>query len=149
MSHAERQSRFERYEQLDLGELLALERKTRPDVDLLVGIGRRYLELRQLDKCYRYYSRALALDPDDGWTHLYFGNLTFVLSCYDQAENHFRRAAELLPDVACPYWCLADLYEAQGYWSRTEEYYRQAVDVDPTDATAQRKLEQWLAQRGD
>ena len=146
MSSDERRSRFDHYDTLDLDGLLALERGAPRDVDLLVSIGRHYLKQRQLDRCHAYYSRALAIDPDDGWTRLYIGNLCYVLSCYDEAATHFQRAIELLPGVACPHWCLADVYNKQGYWSRTEHHYRRAVETDPSDAKAKQKLETWLAE---
>jgi len=143
----ERNSRIDYYDTLDLDGLLAQENESPRDVDLLVSIGRRYLKQRQLDQSHAYYSRALAIDPDDGWTHLYMGNLCYALSCYDEAEPHFQRAIELLPGVACPHWCLADVYDKQGYWSRTEQQYRCAAETDPTDAKSKQKLEAWLAKR--
>ncbi len=143
----ERNARIDHYETLDLTGLLALERDVPRDVDLLVFIGRLYFKQRQLDKCHGYYSRALAIDPDDGWTHLYMGNLCYALSCYDEAEAHFKRAIELLPDVACPHWCLADVYNKQGYWSRTEQHYRRAVEIDPSDSKSNQKLSEWLARK--
>jgi tetratricopeptide (TPR) repeat protein len=143
----ERGSRIEHYDTLDLDGLLALERRSPRDVDLLVTIGRRYLKQRQLAETHAYYSKALAIDPNDGWTHCYMGNLCLVLSCHDEAVVHFERAIELLPGVACPHWCLADAYDKQGYFSRTERQYRRAVETDPTDELAKKKLETWLAER--
>jgi len=75
------------------------------------------------------------------------GNLCCALECYDEAESHFKRAIELLPGVACAHWCLADVYDKQGYWSRTEAQYRLAVETDPSDAKAKERLEGWLAVR--
>lgn len=147
MLRDERTSRIDHYETLDLDGLLALEHGSPRDVDLLVFIGRHYLKQSQLDKSHAYYFKALAIDPDDGWTHLYMGNLCYAISCYDEAVTHFQRAIELLPEVACPHWCLADVYDKQGYWSRTEHHYRQAVEKDPSDAKAKQKLEAWLADK--
>lgn len=147
MPSRERHARQELYDTLEFDDLLTLERDFPRDVDLLVLIGRRYLERRILDQCHAYYSKALAIDPNDGWTHLYMGNLCYGLSCYDEAAWHFQTAIELLPGVACPHWCLADVYDKQGYWSRTEQQYRRAVETDPSDSKAKAKLESWLAQR--
>ncbi|MEI8383683.1 MAG: hypothetical protein WCJ09_26450 [Planctomycetota bacterium] len=141
----ERNARIDHYDTLDLAGLLVLERHSPRDVDLLVSIGRHYLKQHQFDRCHDYYSRALAVDPDDGWTHLFMGNLCYGLSCYDEAAAYFRNAIELLPEVACPHWCLADVYDKQGYWERTEHHYRRAVEVDPTDTKSKQKLEDWLA----
>ena len=138
----------EYYDSLSLLELHALERESPRDVNLLVRIGMRYFKSHELKKCYGYYSRALEIEPDNGWTHLFFGNLCYAVSTYDEAESHFSRAIELLPDVACPQWCLGDALKAQGYISRTEYHYRRAVEIDPDDATAQKKLQKWLADNG-
>ena len=147
MFNDERNSRIDYYHTLDLDGLLAMEHQSPRDVDLLVAIGRHYLKRRQLDQSHAYYSRAIEIAPDDGWTHLYMGNLCYALACYDEAETHFRRAIELLPGVACPHWCLADVYDKQGYWSRTEKQYQRAVDTDPTDAKAKQKLDTWLVKK--
>ena len=72
------------------------------------------------------------------------GNLWFVSSCYEEAETFSREAIEHLPGVACPYWCIADVYDKLGYWNRAEEYYRLAVEVDPLNTQASEKLEEWL-----
>jgi hypothetical protein len=69
---------LDRLDSLDLSELLALERGNPDDIDLLIRIGRSYFKLRQLDKCGEYYVRALKIDPHDGWSHLYFGNLGYA-----------------------------------------------------------------------
>ncbi len=140
-------ARIDHYETLDLSGLLELERGSPRDVDLLVRIGQHYFRDRQLKKAHVYYSRALEIDPDDGWAHLYFGNLCYAVSCYDEAETHFKRAIELLPDVACPHWCLGDVYNKMGYWSRTEQAYRRAVEIDPNDAKSKERLAEWLSDR--
>lgn len=143
----ERNAKIDLHETLELDGLLELERRTPRDVDLLVAIGRHYFKQRDLKQCHAYYSKALDVDPDEGWTHLYMGNLCFAISCYDQAERYFKRAAELLPGNSCPLWCLGDVYAKQGYWSRTEQLYRRAVETDPRDETAEKRLEAWLAER--
>ena len=143
----ERSARIDHYDTLELDGLIALERDRPRDVDLLVMIGRHSFRQRKLDQSHRYYSRALAIDPDDGWTHLYMGNLCYAVACYDEAVAHFRQAMDLMPEIGCPHWCLADAYDKQGYWSRTEYHYRKAVELDPSDETAKRKLDKWLAEK--
>jgi len=149
MISEDRYQQLEHFGTLDLEGLLAVERDRPRDVDLLVLIGQHYLRNRLFTDCFAYYSRALAIDPDDGWTYLYIGNLCYALSCYDEAETHFKRAIELLPDVACPYWALADVYDKQGYWLRTEENYRRAVEIEPSDDVSKRKLAEWLASKSE
>lgn len=143
----ERNARIDRYLELTAEELLELEPHSPSDPDLLILIGKNYLKQHEFVKCYDYYSRALDADPTDGFSHLYMGNLFFFISDYDSALRHFENAKELMPDVACAYWCIADILNAQGYWSRTEEYYRKAVEVEPENADAQRRLDRWLEKR--
>lgn len=134
-------------ETLDETALLERERDAPRDVDLLVLIGKYYFKQLELTKCHKYYLRALKIDPDDGWTHLYMGNLCYGVSCYDEAQTHFERAIELLPDVPCAHWCLGDLYREMGYWTRTEQSYRRAIEIAPTDTKSKQKLDEWLAYR--
>jgi len=133
------------YEALGLDRLLAIEARKPNDVALLICIGKRYFEAYNFDKCREYYVRALKLDPYDGWSHLYFGNLLSALGCHESALVHFNYAADFLPDVACPQWCLAEQYRGAGDFDKADDHYRNAVSVDPEDATARGKLNEWLA----
>ena len=126
---------------LTLDELLAGEMQTPDDVDLLVRIGIRYVKLPQLDRAYEYYMRALQLDPDDGWTHIYLGNLNYASKRYPDAFSCFSRGAELLPEVACPYWCLGDVYHAMGNDSLAAANYEKAITMEPECQEAQHGLE--------
>lgn len=89
--------------------------------------------------------RALELDPFDGWSHLYFGNLLYALKCYAEALTHFRYAADFLPNNGCPYWCMGDTYHALDDIENADLHYHKAVEIDPDDRTAMQNLERWLA----
>ena len=52
-----------------------------------------------------------------------------------------------MPEIECPHWCLGEVYEKQGYWSRTEDAYRKAVEVDPQDPKSRQKLAEWIANK--
>lgn len=128
---------------LDFEELLELESKTPDDVDLLVRIGGGYFKRRELDKTRDYYDRALEIDPNDGWTHTFMGNLLYGLRQYRDAIAAFKRAIELMPTVACPYWCLADVYNAHGNFALAEVNYNRAVEIDPDNKIARQRLADW------
>ena len=130
-----------------LDDLLDQDGQTPNDVDLLVQIGRRLVKLGQLDEAQTYYDRALRLAPDDGWTHIYLGSLHHIRRRHRSALRYFLRAAELLPDVACPFWCLCDIYDAMGKSSLAESSYKQAVSVESDDRQAKRKLYEWYERR--
>lgn len=133
---------------LNLSELLALEDDHPEDVDLLIRIGRTYLRAGELRRCNKYYSRALKIDPYNGWSHLFFGSLGMGLKCYEEAITHFSYAADFIPDSACPHWCLGDAYRAQGDFTRADLHYRKAVEIEPDNPTAHEKLEDWLDENG-
>jgi tetratricopeptide (TPR) repeat protein len=143
----ERNARIDHYKTLDLSGLLALEAENPDDVDLLVHIAGQYFKSQDFGKSCDYYVRALKLDPYDGWSHLYFGNLLSGLRCYDDALKHFKYAADFLPDVACPQWCLGDAYRKQGDFDNADSHYRKAVEIDPDDTKAKQKLDEWLANK--
>ncbi|GAA4441817.1 tetratricopeptide repeat protein [Bremerella cremea] len=135
---------YEYYRSLDLESLLAIEQQQRGDVDLLVQIGLRYIKRQDLRQASTYLHRALRLDPSDAWTHIYIGHLWYRIGRYDQAAESFQTAIDLMPDEACPYWCLGDVRQAQGDWQQAEALYRQAVSIAPENRTAQERLERYL-----
>lgn len=135
------------FDSLTLHELFEFERAAPNDVNLLLQIGRRLFKSRQFGKCCDYYVRALRIDPHDGWAHLFFGNLLYALNCHSDAITHFRYAADFLPDVACPHWCLGDVLRADGDFTRAESHYRKAVDMDPDDLRARQKLNDCINER--
>jgi tetratricopeptide (TPR) repeat protein len=147
MREPDRSDHLEHLDALELADLLALERGNPDDVDLLIRIGQSYFKSHQLDKCREYYVRALKIDPYDGWSHLYFGNLCYGLRCYSEAITHFGYATDFLPNVAAPQWCLGDTYLALGDFPRAELHYRKAVEIDPTDLKAKEKLDDWLDEK--
>ncbi|MDB2687126.1 tetratricopeptide repeat protein [Mariniblastus sp.] len=145
MSDKERNAELDHYEALDLSGLLAIENESPDDIDLLILIGQRYFRSQNLDKCRDYYVRALELDPLDGWSHLYFGNLLYALQCYDDALTHFKYAADFLPDVGCPHWCMGDAYHALGDMDNADLHFHKAVEIDPDDPGARQNLKKWIA----
>ena len=145
MPNDERNAQLDHYETLDLSDLLAAEIESPDDVDLLVLIGQRYFKSQEFDKSRDYYVRAVKLDPFDGWSHLYFGNLLYALRCYDDALTHFKYAADFLPENGCPHWCMGDTYHALGDLNNADSHYHKAVEIDPDDPTAIQNLNRWLA----
>ena len=143
----ERNARIDQYETLDLDGLLALEPDRPDDVDLLIRIGMHYFRSYDLDNCGKYYVRALKLDPYDGWSHLYWANFLSGLGSYDEALTHFHYAAEFLSDVACPHWCLGDQYCKLSDFDKAEFHFERAVEIDPDNAIARKKLAEWQTEK--
>ena len=126
-----------------IDEVLALI-ETRPDdADLFQRLGQLYIGTDQFERAREAYERALALDPDDPWTHLYMGNWFYHLRRWREAASWFERAAELLPDAAIAHTCRGDAYKKQGRYELAGRAYKAAARVEPDNATARRKLSEW------
>ncbi len=145
--HDDNPRRLDDLKSTDLEGLLEELANAPGDVDLLIELGRRHLRLGDLDSAEAYYRRALDLDADDPVVNLHVGNLFYARGRHRLAVEHFRIAAELAPEQACPYWCIANAHEALGDSVRAEAYYQEAVSVDPTDCMARRELEAWYERR--
>jgi Flp pilus assembly protein TadD len=113
------------------------------DAELFQLLGRLYLEEGRLKEARAAYERSLALDPCDPFTHLYLGNWCWRCGKHKEALERFQYAAELSPDLAVAYWCQGDIHQAQGQFDLAEAAYRKAVEVDPNDPQARRKLSEW------
>lgn len=106
-------------------------------------IGGCYLRLGELDAAEEWCRRALSLGPMDPWSHLYFGNLACARQQHQSALECYMRAAELLPEEAVCFWCIADAYEAMSQHVSAGEFYRRACRVDPLCEEAKTKLKAW------
>lgn len=134
---------------LTLQELVALESSGESDLDLLIEIGKRHLKDRRFDTAEEYYHRALLIDPNEPWSHLYMGNLLYTQDKYCDAIWHFEFAANILKTEPCPYWCLGDAHDANGDRRAAGTYYNKAVQVAPDDQTAIRRLSDWTARQDE
>ena len=127
-------------------ELTELVRRTerRPDdAELLHSLGKRFFERGRTTEAREAYERSLALDPENPWTLLLLGNWHYSQGELFEAVERFTLAAELMPGKAVAYWCLAELYEAQGRIELADANFRQGVEADPTDKQARKKLLAW------
>jgi hypothetical protein len=131
----------------ELTDLLWLCGQRPDDADLAQQLGKLYRRRGRMTEAKAAFERALELDPSDLWTHLFLGNWYFAEHDYSSAIEWFRRAAELMPDDATPYWCQAEAYERLGNLELADVRYRRAVEVDPTNQRARRKLKAWRERR--
>jgi tetratricopeptide (TPR) repeat protein len=94
---------------------------------------------RRLDKdvdAEYHLRRAIELNDDDGWAHIYLGNLLWVRGDLHSAEESFKKAIDVWSDYSMPYWCLAAFYEYQGRSEEAERLYQQGLVIDPNDPQA-------------
>lgn len=124
-------------------EVLALIEDRPTDGELYQLLGVLYMKAHRLEEARAAYEQALALGPDDPFTHLYLGNWLWTIGERREALKRFKHAAELLPDEAVVYWCQGDVLRAMGRFRVAEAMFKKAVRVDPNDPEAQRKLSKW------
>jgi tetratricopeptide (TPR) repeat protein len=92
----------------------------------------------------------LAEYPDDAWALIYFGMALQDLARYAEARAAYERALALLPpeDHERIYRQLGLLDQDQGSLRTAEDWYRQAIEARPSDATAYIYLGAMLAKNG-
>ncbi len=95
----------------------------------------------------RAWETSLWLDPCDPWIHLFLGNMYYGRSEWEHALERFEYAAMLMPEEACPLWCIADVFEAQGRQDLAKEYHLRSLSVRPDDEQARAMMESWKARR--
>ena len=124
-------------------EVLALIEERPTDVELFQLLGRLYIEEHRFEEARAAYERALTLDPNDPFTHLYIGNWCWIAGQRDKALERFKHAATLLPNEGVVYWTQGDIYKRLGRYELAESAFKKAVRVAPDDVTARRKLSEW------
>ena len=107
--------------------------------DAYLELGKSYLQIKNFKKAESRLKTSISLD-DDGWGHLYLGNVFFTKEDWNAAESEFCKAKKLLPDISVPFWCLADVYRAKGQIRKSEKFYRMAVKLQPTDTSSLARL---------
>ena len=118
------------------------------DADLYQELGKSYYREKELDMALDAYLKSLGLDDSNPWTYLYLGNVYYHQHNYSEALDMFIKSSELMPDSAVPCWCMADTYEKMCDAYQADKYYRLAVQVDPDNIEANKKLYAWLERQG-
>lgn len=92
--------------------------------------------------------RAIELNDEDGWAHIYLGNILWRRGDRDSAEECFKRAVEVWPEIATPHWCLALFYEYENRPNDAAKLYEKALTVDPDDPVANKSFGKYLLDIG-
>jgi len=93
--------------------------------------------------------RAVELNDEDAWAHIYLGNILWQRGDLSSAEQSFKNAVEVWPDIAVPYWCLALFHEHQGRKEEAERLYQQGLDLDPYDPQSNKLFGMHLKEIGE
>jgi tetratricopeptide (TPR) repeat protein len=92
--------------------------------------------------------KALALEPNRLVAQVYRGQALTQLGRLEEAARSFEGAIRAGPQRLAPYLHLADLHWRQGKFSRAVEYYRRALNINPSSPAAQAGLARALADAG-
>lgn len=96
-----------------------------------------------------HLTRAVTLDPDDGWSH---ARLAVALerdeARLDDAETHHRAAVRHLPDVGVMWSGLGTFLANRGELIEAESVLRRAVEIEPDEPQSHAALGRLLWRRG-
>jgi tetratricopeptide (TPR) repeat protein len=92
----------------------------------------------KLDEAERLLSRAIELEPDDGYLLDSWGVLLYQRGKYDDAQAALDRADRLAPDEPEILLHLGELSLRRGDRRRANELWTRALALDPDDATRKR-----------
>lgn len=111
-------------------------------------LGWVYIGTGRFEESEAHLLRAIELRPDDGWAHIYLGNLLWRQNDEEGALTEFARAHNAWPDWAVPFWSQALLYETREDLSTAQDLYAEALRIDPDDPMANRGMGRVLTKSG-
>lgn len=94
-----------------------LERTIQIDFDYAQAhqtLGRICQKMKELVRAEYHFRRCLEIDPADYWSNLYLANLLGVTKRNDEAEQTYRLATDLRPDLAGGFEFFARFLESTG-----------------------------------
>lgn len=94
------------------------------------------------------YLRALELDSRFAEAHYNLGNLLLGANEPRAAEEHFRAAADLEPDLACAWYHLGQAQAELGHCAEAAASLARALNILPTCAEAHFRLALCLEELG-
>jgi adenylate cyclase len=107
-------------------------------------LGLKFLNLAQsgtssdskgdLERADELESKALALDPDSTWTHVYKGDILRLQARYQEAVAEHERALDLDPSNVCAAANLGFDYLNFGEFDKSFEYFDKAIRASPSDS---------------
>ena len=103
------------------------------DMELLVSIGRCYLELDLPNEAERYLLQATKIDPYDDEAHYYLGQSYFRTGLFVEAISCFSEAIKLEDRREEYYADLAKSYHLIGDYTLANYYFNKATETGPED----------------
>ena len=87
-------------------------------------------KMKDFDRAEFHYQRCLEIDPADYWSNLYLANLLGVTKRNDEAEQTYRLATELRPDLAGGFEFFARFLESIG---KVKEAAEERAKIKPSE----------------
>lgn len=111
--------------------------------DVFTGRGTAYFELKEFQKCFDDFSRAIELEPDSALAYHYRANLMYVLNYTDEAIADNTKAIERTSDEKFLLGCFINRGSAKeqkrDYKGAYEDFYR-AYSYDTADLSVLNNL---------
>ncbi|MGA2888371.1 MAG: tetratricopeptide repeat protein [Terracidiphilus sp.] len=135
--------------------LAAIEEKTKPrrarelleqaiqiDPDYALAhqmLGRVYVRMKDLSRAELHYRRCLEIDPAEYWCNLFLAGLLVAQKRNEEAEQIYRHATELRPEIVDGFELLARFLEKIG---KVSEAAKERAKIKPSErATVAQLLE--------
>lgn len=114
---------------------LDAHRQFGPDMEILVNIGRCYIELNDPAEAAKYLKMATKIDRYDDEAHYYLGVGYFQQGRFEQAIASFVEAIKLDDHREEYYADLAKAYHLTGEYSLANYYFHRATQIGPEEMT--------------
>ncbi len=110
-----------------------------------------YYDLTQIEDAVATYEKAIDLEEDDlGKADLHFnlGILYMKMGEIDNAEDNFMESYDLNPEDAEAVVGIAQTFETAERWRSAEKWYKEAIFLDPENASHYRSMARVLIKQG-
>jgi Tfp pilus assembly protein PilF len=124
-----------------IAELERVERMFPGYVDVLVPLGKFYMEARDTVRAQRLFERLVAKNPQDSEAHYYYGVTLMFMHQTAPALREFDRAIQLNPGNFYAYVAAYSMLHDMGRAEEAQNYLRRWVTLHPEDAETKRMLE--------
>ena len=124
-----------------IAELERVERMFPGYVDVLVPLGKFYMEAHDTVRAQRLFERLVAKNPRDSEAHYYYGVTLMFMRQTTPALREFDRAIELNPGNFYAYVAAYSMLHDMGRAEQAQGYLQRWVTLHPEDAETRRMLE--------
>lgn len=92
------------------------------------------------EKAAGYFEKVLKLNPDDVVCRMYYAAALTDMGRYEQALENGKICLEERPKDPNVYNIMGSVYGRQGQFERAADYFKQALKIDPENASAKENL---------